>query len=415
MTLATKGLVGEENALADALAFVATLFPNDPAIVAATEACWSVVAAMCIKDIEGCPAVILEGPAASRKTTVLRFFGGLLADKGITYHDDKFTPASFVSHMASKTDEQLESIDLLPRIAHKVLVVPEMRVIFSDRAEVLAENLGVLTRVLDGHGYVSDSGAHGQRGYTGDFKFGLLGATTPLSDSAWQQMNNVGSRMLWLDMGGHEATVEELAGMLTQATTFETVTDIVCLTVSVGLLELWERTGGYGSVEWDRSAEPREAIMVAQLAKLTARLRGQIIRTDKYGESDNQTVQCENPNRLAVALMNIARGHALASGRTRVSEHDIPIVRRLALDTCPRQRRLAFRSLVDSEDGSSTTNDIERAVGCSKGTALRVMDELVLLGVAQWDNEHPGMNEFQAKQQPKRIALADEYKWLLSE
>ena len=126
------------------LEVVREAFPDDPSVVLAVEVCLSAAAALCLKQVEGCPAILLEGPASGRKTTVLRFFPQEL--KKIVYRTDKFTPASFVTNISGKSKEELEKIDLLPRIAHKVFVVPEMRVIFSDRQEKLQENLGVLTR-----------------------------------------------------------------------------------------------------------------------------------------------------------------------------------------------------------------------------------------------------------------------------
>jgi hypothetical protein len=42
---------------------------------------------------------------------------------------------------------------------------------FSSRDDDLMEILGILTRILDGHGYESDSGAYGHRGYDEDIMF----------------------------------------------------------------------------------------------------------------------------------------------------------------------------------------------------------------------------------------------------
>jgi hypothetical protein len=79
-------------------------------------------------------AVIFVGPASTGKTTVATMFGGSMC-----YRSDKFTPAAFVSHSAKATQAQLNSIDLLPRIQHKVLNTPELSTMFRGKPDELLE------------------------------------------------------------------------------------------------------------------------------------------------------------------------------------------------------------------------------------------------------------------------------------
>ena len=392
--------------LDDVLRAVRRAFPDDPSVAMAAEVTLSAAAALCINGLEGCPTVLLEGPPAGRKTTALSFFP---SDLETIYATDKFTPASFVSHMADKGEKQLREIDLLPRIAHKVFLVPDLGVMFADRPDKLRENLGILTRILDGQGYRKDSGAHGGRGYAGDYKFCLLGATTPLADSAWEQMSNLGSRMLVLDTGTEDVTTEELADMVTEEASYDSKLDSVRGAARPLLQKLFDpTTGGYGSVRWDKQADKPLAIYVARLAKLTAQLRGQV-RSDEL--AGDWTVHVEIPRRLIVAFMGLTRGHAVASGRTSLLEHDVAVVARLAFDTCPTRRRRVLRCMLASPDGTATTHDASEAGRCSKTTALNTMKTLVALGVAQWTGDR-GRDTFAAKQQAESIRLADQHAWL---
>ena len=52
---------------------------------------------------------------------------------------------------------------------------PELSPTFSKKDDELIEILGIFIRVLDGKGYESDTGAHGHRGYVGEFMFVWLG------------------------------------------------------------------------------------------------------------------------------------------------------------------------------------------------------------------------------------------------
>lgn len=96
----------------------------------AAEACLAVIAALHIKDIVNPLSLILVGRPSSSKTTVLGFYK---EDKELVYHTDKFTPKSFVSGYANCEAKTLPKIDLLPRIKHKVLIVPELAPIFRAR------------------------------------------------------------------------------------------------------------------------------------------------------------------------------------------------------------------------------------------------------------------------------------------
>ena len=99
---------------------------------------------------------------------------------GITYRSDRFTPRSLVSSAANVGRERLEQVDLLPRIRHRALITPELATIFRGNDDALVDNFAILTALLDGEGLIADSGTHGQRGYTGDYLFVWVGATTPL-------------------------------------------------------------------------------------------------------------------------------------------------------------------------------------------------------------------------------------------
>ena len=126
------------------------------------------------------------------------------------YRSDKFTPKSFVSHSASVSREKLQEVDLLPRIRHRVLLVPELAPLFGLRNEDLLENFSILTRVLDGQGLSTDSGVHGRRGHTGDYLFAWIGCTTPIEYRVWKTMGKLGSRFLFFEMPAKEHSDAEL-------------------------------------------------------------------------------------------------------------------------------------------------------------------------------------------------------------
>jgi hypothetical protein len=93
---------------------------------------------------------------------------------------DKYTPKSFVTHAANRKKEELEDIDLLPKLRDKILITKELAPILRGRETEMQENFSILISVLDGKGFTSHSGSQGTRGYKEAIVFNWLGATTPL-------------------------------------------------------------------------------------------------------------------------------------------------------------------------------------------------------------------------------------------
>jgi hypothetical protein len=194
-----------------------------PHLWPAVEAGLSTCATLLLADNVNPVALIYVGAPSAGKTTVITMFEGATANgQELCYRSDKFTTASFVSQAAKVAEQDLSKVDLLPRIRHKVLLTPELSTIFRGKQDELAERFSTLTRILDGQGYTTDSGTHGQRGYTGDYLFAWLGATTPFDPIVWKVMAQLGSRMFFLVMdAAAEPTVQDLVSANLQPVVYE--------------------------------------------------------------------------------------------------------------------------------------------------------------------------------------------------
>ena len=127
-----------------------------PGLVPPVAACIATACSLILSDLSNCPALVLIGQPSSSKTTILEFI-----NPSFVYLSDNFTPRAFVTHAANIKKADLEKIDLLPRLKHKLWMVKDLAPIFSKRLDDLTETVGMLTRILDGRGYQSDSGAQG--------------------------------------------------------------------------------------------------------------------------------------------------------------------------------------------------------------------------------------------------------------
>jgi hypothetical protein len=380
-----------------------------PTIVEEATATLSVAATLLLDDQQNPVPLNFEGPPSSEKTTLIDLFAE--ADDSKVYRSDKFTPKAFVSHAASVSRERLNEIDLLPRIRHKLVLVPELAPLFGLRNEDLLENFSTLTRVFDGQGLTTDSGVHGQRGHTGDYLFAWLGCTTPIEHRVWKTMGKLGSRLLFFEMPEEEADDDQLASDHTSGDSYKQRIARCAEAVADFLDVLWLDNGGVRGVTWNRAGDSRELVLrLARYAKVLARLRGTIsVWREGSGEDETynfSTPVIEGPHRAMSLLYALARGHALVHGRRQLEEDDLPIAARAALESTPTDRRAVMRVLLHN-DGYASTGQVEGALRCSAPTARAILETLDKLGVGDYSNPGPPVTA--------SLTLDESLRWLLAD
>jgi len=149
---------------------------------------------------------IILGPPGAVKTLTIK----LLRGYRLTFYTDNFSAKSFVSHNTSVRKEQLPEIDLLPKIKNKMFLTPELSPTFSKRDDELNEILGIITRIADGHGYESDSGAQGHRGYSGEYMFTWLGAAVDIPRKVHRLIGTLGPKLYFYRLPNKENKDEEV-------------------------------------------------------------------------------------------------------------------------------------------------------------------------------------------------------------
>lgn len=364
--------------LISVLALIKQSFPDAPELTEALEAAMATHATLHLSDLPHCIGLNFVGKPSSGKTTVLDLLEGL----PFTYRTDRFTPKAFVSHYAGVSTQQLQEIDLLPRIAHKTILVPELGPIFEARREELAENIATLARVFDGRGYTLDTGAQGQRGYTGDYRFAWIGASTPLPHRTWDVLGKLGSRWVFFPVERQRELSDEELAAATTAGDYRKNVQTCGEMVRYFLEGLWDKHGGFGGITWDTQDDQVLLQRLAKAAKICANWRGLVQRQDEHGCNPNII---EEPRRLMATLYCIARGYALINERTYLDEEDIKKAEHIAFSSIPEDRRRILMAL--QQRGSLSGKDITGLVGmrngCSKPTALNIMEELESLNAVQ--------------------------------
>ena len=376
---------------------------NFPAYARPAEICASVVVQLLLNDVANPFALALVDVPSSGKTITLNFFD--VPD--LAYTTDNFTPASFVSHASNVKREELANVDVLPRIRYRTLIVRDLAPIFGVKEDELLKIIGILTRALDGEGLETDSGVHGKRGYKGDWLFMLLAGTTPIPPRVFKVMGTLGSRLFFVALHSIAKSHDELIAQ--NRGTARREKERICREATDSFLRtLW--TKNPGDVEWDKHGGPDNCLrVIARCAELLAALRGaiQVWQTD---DSVNHNVPVtEQPDRINCLLYNLARGHALLCGRTQLEEADLAPVLEVTFDSVPTIRSKVFRSLLE-QNGTLKTSQVEKLLRCSKPTALKEMEALAVLGVA---DKTDGDAEYGRPEHELR--LAEKFQWFLAD
>jgi len=368
-----------------------------------------------IKDCTLPFAGIVLGRGSSMKTVGIEMFRSTKN----TFFTDNFSAKAFVSHSTAVKRQELEQIDLLPKIRNKLFLTPELSPTFTKKDDDLVEMLGIITRVLDGHGYESDTGAHGHRGYHGEYMFTWVGAAVDIPWKVHKYLGTLGPKLYFLRLPKVFKNDDEYCAYINND-------DFIIKTKQIeeALIEYlnWfeycpdgERVNNLVKISWNRDFnDDQNAIgIIVKLGKLLAHLRG-VVPTWETRESQGLEyaytfATIEEPDRAMVQLRNLARGHALSQGRNYITMTDIPLLINVVLSTASMERVRIFNLLLEF-DGTLTTSDIELSLNVSDKTAKRTMAELKaieLVTIAEVESHHGGSSELQ-------IRLFEQFKWFLS-
>lgn len=387
---------------------------NFPNRFNAIEAGLAVKAQMQIDGITQPFVLIFMGPPSTLKSTILE----IILSLPDCYRSDSFTPRSFVSHSANVKKEKLEKIDLLPRIKHKTLVTPELGTMFSGNQDAIVENFGMLTRILDGRGFQSDSGVHGQRGYVGDYYFTWLGAVVDIPHRLWRLMGNLGPRIYFYRLPEDQKLPEEKLQEIKKSLKENSYSQRLAST-KTAIRKFWIVLGKRpdkedGKVVWDPQKDDEETLeRIVKLAMVLASFRA-AIPTWHTNEGDSgganyhfETPIKEDPSRASGILYNLAKGHALLYGRNYITKDDLYIIIPIVLSSAPKERVDLFRLLIEN-NGSLNTDQFMEKAKVSRATARKEMQKLTIMKLVDITQEEGTTKPFMA------VKLKKEFNWFLS-
>ena len=377
-----------------------------------------------IKDCTLPFAGIVLGRPSSLKTVGIELFR---KETDHTYYTDSFSAKSFVSHSMGVPKEQLQEIDMLPKIKNKCFLTPELAPTFAAKDDDLVQVLGIMTRILDGHGYESDTGAHGHRGYNEKMMFTWIGAAVDIPYKVHKLLTTLGPKLYFLrvpKVDNNSISDEDYYSQVNITDFGNKIRDIeVALFDYLDWFDICpnlisdEEEPSPPKIQWDFDRNEKQAVIdIIKLARLLAYLRG-VVPT--WHTQDTQGSEyayglpiIEEPDRAMTVLYNLARGHALSRGRNYVTMEDIPLIVKVVLSTASIERVTIFDLLL-ADEGKLTTSQIEVSLNVSKPTALRTMTELKALGLVDMDEVKESKND--QVYSVMQIKLKDYFNWFLED
>jgi hypothetical protein len=336
---------------------------------------------------------IVLGPPSSYKSVAV----DLSKHARDTFYTDNFSPKSFVSHNSNMSEDELEEVDLLPKIKNKLFLVSELAPLFTTKDDELAQVLGIIMRVADGNGYFSDTGARGHRGYEGPLMFVWVGAAVDIPHKVHKLLSALGPKLYFLRLPMSEESETDLLHAL-KAEDFPlrvrkvkaALFDYLETLESCPNMEMVDPANGIPKIEWDSedSINDEAQRYIIYLAELLAYLRGTVATWETQGtqalEYAYASSYLENPRRAITQLHNLAKGHALSQGRLHVTvDDDLPLIVKVVLSGAASIERVkVLNMLLNSTKGKlHAADEVADAIGTSIKTAKRTMAEFKALGL----------------------------------
>jgi hypothetical protein len=299
-----------------------------------------------------------------------------------------------------------------------LFITPELAPLFNGKDDDLLSVLGIVTRIADGQGFESDSGAYGHRGYSGEHMFAWIGAAVDIPYKVYKHLSALGPKLYFIRMETKEETENDYLYELKYGNFNDSKKQVEDALLDYMKWFDYCPTGEIQSsvmkIKCESSDNDDYSLrIIIKLGELLRRLRGFAPTWETHGTQGSNYAYShpiiEKPRRAVENLRNLAIGHALSKGRPSINSEDIPIIIKVALSTAPVERVNVFDLLI-IKNGTLTTSEIMDFLNASRPTAIRTMTELKVLGLV---NMEQGSGDHDNS--PLSIKLKDKFKWFLSD
>lgn len=291
-----------------------------------------------------------------------------------TYFISDFTANSLISgykdegkKSKDKKAKQTEDFSLLPKLNGKVAITKDFTLIHQKPSEARSQILSILRDVYDG--YASRALGNSQaKGYHSRFNY--LTGMTPDIEKNWS-LNTLGERFLMLRI-----QIEDRREHARQSLRNANKSNEIRKKLQAKVKSFIE------SIPKDIEPEVPEGMeeKILDLADLLS-----TCRTFVYRERNDEMTflpVAELASRVLKQLLRVGQAVALVRGKTEVSDAEFQVMKRIALDSLPTNRRHILKALSDQESPQEIKT-FEQATGLSKTSVKRLLEDLRSLKVVK--------------------------------
>ena len=276
----------------------------------------------------------------------------------------------------------------MPKIKNKCLLTPELAPTFAAKDDDLLQFIGILTSVLDGHGYGSDSGVHGHRGYDDPMMFTWIGVAVNIPFKVHRLLTTLGPKLYFFRVAKTESQSDDIYYRELQDNDFD-----------AKISKIQEALTDYQT--WFEAACPtmvHDNIFNSDLRKMPW------ISSDSDGPDGCQKIAYMYIIKLAKLLAHLrAVAPTWHTEGTQGSEYGY------TLPTIEEPNDILL-----AHNGVLNVNQITQSLDVSEKTAQRTMLELRILGLVSME-KIPVLCSDGITRLAFQIRLKDEFNWFLSE
>jgi hypothetical protein len=320
--------------------------------------------------------LLIVGPPADGKTFAVL----LLKNADSVYYLDTVTENFLASgYRDDKTGKSAPS--LFKELDEKCVIIKELGTVFGLRADKVKKFLGDLQAIYDGE-YHKATGTVGT--IRGKASFTMVACVTPATlRDHHEYMARIGPRFLtYRPPQLTEAEEDQGLAMLWDEEQTDTRKGLIAEVRKLTAEHLRECLRRPLKLEAETRSHQQSINRISQLITCGRTLVQRQPVFDEFGKPgyEPEISQQERPFRVQQQLRNLARGLALAHQRDRVTDHELELIRRVAISSLPADRGDVISLLPDHPDGL-TVKACAAGIHKSADRASQLLDELVRIGL----------------------------------
>ena len=328
-----------------------------PAYWPALEAVLSAAATLQFKDIPASIALFAVGDSGVGKNTIYKMVGWEL--ERVVEWRDKFSLSSLQSGHGQTSAKALQDRALFKKVRNKLLVTPELGLLFRGRPHLLEERFAELAQWLDGEGRYVDTGTHGLLGEKGDYTCVWCAGTTPFYIDTWRTMAALGTRILFFEiLKGHYLPDSEYPVAIAE-----------CRAAVNCFLDLLLPPDSIRTGDWP-TTDAKVEVTLQNYAALLALGHG-LRENMRYGDNE---LHFPTPNHFRSRLGHMVRGRARVYGRYAVIDEDLVMARWITQSSMPGRRGPVLLALLESVGGAETVETIAKSTGLAGSTGVQYVE-----------------------------------------